>query len=104
MLSFSILIPVVYWSFLDNRIRNKKAILAFLEPAYKVAFYTVLCCVAISTVLLLVIIFATTVEDAAVELIMQLLFIAYLTFLIALKTFISCLKSSVKKEEKEQDT
>ena len=87
----------VYWPFLDRRIKDKKSLLSFLEPAYKGAFYAFMCCALINTVLLLVIEYATTIKLPAI--LGLILFIVYLTLLSIPRVLISCLKTSIKEEE-----
>ncbi|MCL2681927.1 MAG: hypothetical protein FWE63_00410 [Bacteroidales bacterium] len=97
MLLLLVLTPTVYWSFLDSRIKDKKAMLSFLEPAHKGAFHMAIYCALINLILFLVIEFATTNEYSAI--LMQIQFIAYLAVLIIPKSLISCLKTSIEKEE-----
>jgi len=88
----------VYWSFLDKRIKDKKALLSFLEPAYTGAFYAAMGCLAINFVLVLAVEFATTIELPA--LLMSILLLVYLTFLSIPKVLVSNLKTSIEEEAK----
>ena len=100
MLSLLILTVVVYWLFLDSRIKKKKEILSFLKPKYKIIIYTVLYCAGINLVLALIVGFATTIEIMQMVLwLIQCQFIAYLAFLVIPRMFLFCLQISVKKEE-----
>ena len=101
MLSFIILTFMVYWLFLDSRIKNKKKILSFLEPKGKIITYTVLYCAGINLVLALIVGFATTIENLQMLLwVIQCQFITYLAFLLVPRMFMFCLQISVKKEER----
>ena len=66
MLSLLILTVVVYWLFLDNRIKNKKEMLAFLKPKYKIVVYTVLYCMAINLILSLIVEFAIMIDISSI--------------------------------------
>jgi len=88
----------VYWSFLDKRIKDKKALLSVLEPAYPGAVYAAMGCLAINFVLVLVVEFATTIELPAS--LMSILLLVYLTFLSIPRVLISNLKTSIEEEEK----
>jgi len=100
MLLLLILTVVVYWLFLDNRIKNKKKILSFLEPKHKIISYTLLYCSAINLVLALIVGFVTTIEMLQMMLwVVQCQFIAYFVFLSIPRMFIFCLQISIEKEE-----
>ena len=101
MLSLLILTIVVYWLFLDSRIKNKKKILSFLVPNFKIITYTVLCCAGINLVLALIVGFVTTIETMQlITWVVQCQFIAYLVFLLIPRMFVFCLQISIRKEEK----
>jgi amino acid transporter len=103
MLSLLILTAVGYWLFLEHRIKNKKKILSFLEPKYKIIVYTTLYCTVINFVLALIVGFTTTIETLQMILwITQCQFIAYLIFLLVPRIFVFCLQISIRKEEKEE--
>jgi FlaA1/EpsC-like NDP-sugar epimerase len=87
----------VYWSFLDSRIKDKKSMLSFLEPAHKGAYYAFMCCTLINIVLLLVIDYATTIKLPATLGIT--LFLVYLTLLSIPRVLISGLKTSIEEEK-----
>lgn len=86
----------VYQSFLDKRIRDKKALLSVFESAYKSASCIVLYCFGIILVLVLVIEFATTIELPAVSGLS--LFLWFLIFLSIPRVLISNLKTSIEEE------
>ena len=101
MLSLLILTIVVYWLFLDSRIKNKKKILSLLVPNFKIITYTVLYCAVINLVLSLIVGFATTLEASQLIIwVVQCQFIAYLVFLLIPRMFVFCLQISIRKEEK----
>ena len=97
-LSLLVLTVVVYWLFLDSKIKNKQAILSFLEPKYQIVFWTILYCTFVNLVLVFILEFATTIEMPG--LILQYQFIAYCVFLPIPRMLIFCLKISIQKEEK----
>ena len=100
---FTLAVPLitsqVYWWFLDKRIKDKKALLSFLEPAYKVAVYAVTGCLGISLILVFVIEYATTIEYSGMPLVPMVLFLVYLTFLSIPYKLISDLKTSIEEEK-----
>jgi len=97
MVAVPIITSQVYWSFLVRRIKDKKAMLTFLEPAHKGAYYAFMCCTGINIVLLLVIDYATTIKLPA--LLGLTLLLTYLILLSIPRVLISCLKTSIKEEE-----
>ena len=101
ILSLLILTTVVYWLFLDSKIKDKEKILSFLEPKYKIIVYTVFYCAAINIVLALIVGFVTTIETMQMLLwLIQCQFITYLIFLLVPRIFVFCLQISVRKEER----
>jgi len=89
----------VYGSFLDSRIKDKKAMLSFLESACTGAFYAFMVCFGINLAIFLVVEFATTIEFRGMALVPMGLIFVYLTFLSIPHKLISCLKTSIEEEE-----
>ena len=98
-----VLTVVVYWLFLDKKIKNKKTMLSSLISKYKIVIYTVFYCTGINLMFLLIML-ATKFESlgSMYGIMLQLQFCAYLAFLLVPRIFIFCLQISVKKEEKEE--
>ena len=91
----------VYWSFLDKRIKDKKALLSVLEPAYPGAVYAVYAVMGINVVFVLVLAFTKTIEYWEIPpLAPMTLFLVYITFLSIPRILISNLKTSIEEEAK----
>ena len=101
MLSLLILTIVVYWFFLDSKIKDKKKILSFLEPKFKIIAYTIYACAIINLVFALIVGFVIPIETMQMVFwLVQCQFLTYLIFLPALRMFMFCLQISVRKEER----
>ena len=101
VLALPILTTIVYWLFLDSKIKNKKSILSFLEPTYKIVFWTILYCVFVNLIIFWIVWYVTTFEALGTMsgLMLQTQFIAYFVLLTIPKMFLFCLRISVRKEE-----
>ena len=99
-----VLTIVVYWLFLDSRIKNKKTMLSSFISKYKIVFYTVLYCLGINLLLFSIAIFVVKMETLGTVygLLNQFLLIAYFSFLCIPRIFIFCLQISVRKEENDE--
>ena len=104
ILSLVVLTFVVYWLFLDSKIKNKKTILSSFKPKYKIIIYTVLYCAGINFLLSFITLFVIEIESLEVTyvLMQQIQFTAYIAFLLVPRMFIFCLQISVRKEESDE--
>ena len=90
----------VYWSFLDKRIKDKKALLSVLEPAYPGACYAAMGCMGINIVFALVLVFTKTIEYSEIPPLLPMTWLLlYLMFLSIPRVLISDLRTSIEEEE-----
>ncbi len=96
------ILTVIYWFLWGHKIKNKQAVLALLEPIYKIVYRTVTICISINPIITLIFCFVEKLEIS--ETIAKLIIIQFLIPLIVLiipDILIRYLKRSIKEEEKE---